>query len=164
MNNFENGYEDSYQKRDRLRNELRSVMDDVIANSNVPRSELNAVKNSMETIGAKMEEIKVLQTEIDDLYDKYLKKIHEMGDFERMEKGSDVSNDSNLIWEEIEDLREKIFEREELAEILKGQVEALVLEQNALLGDCDSSTVAMRMKLDRIEELEKQIKELDDEQ
>jgi uncharacterized protein YoxC len=68
----------------------------------------------------------------------------------------------NKITNEIEVLYEKYFEIDSMLEVLMNETDSVVVEQNGVLGDVDSSTAALRMKAERVENLQKQLKEIRD--
>jgi hypothetical protein len=164
MNNFEGGYKDSYQKRDRLREELRLAIEDFNFHSKDPQKDLDVIKESLAVVKEKMSKVGELKKESESLEIKLRDKKEEAKHFENMEKSPNKVDSLDLIVEEESSLHERMFEIDEMIEILMGEIDSIMNEQVGLVGDSDSSIAAMEMKLEKIEELKKQIKELDDKQ
>jgi len=161
-NNFEGGYEDSYQKGDRLKGELQSAVDDLRNYLSVYEKDSGMAKDSLEKIKDNLAKFDALKEQEEILEEKIDQKQKELAELNKSEPDIDKKIEAGeLIYKEIRLLREKIMEIDGVIDRLMSETNVMDNEQPGIMGDLQGTTGVIKMKYDKINELRKQIKELE---
>lgn len=158
----EGEYKDSYQKREMLLNELRAAIDEIKNLILVARKDFGNVKDFSERYDAiekKMDEL----AEQERLLDEELKKQQtELNNLNESATDTDEKIDSSMaMWSEISLTREKLLEIWEERDSLLKELEKIIEEETGQKGDYEGSMALVKARMKKIEELKRQLDELD---
>jgi len=162
-NNFEGGYEDSYQKRDRLREELQSAFDELTNHLNIYKNDtgiLNGYLKKSEENLVKFDELNKQKTILEEKIDQ---KQKESVKLDKTESDIDKKIDASAsIHEDIYLAREKLTEVINAINGLMNEINAMNNEQTGMFGDSEGTNRIIITKYEKINEIMKQMKELDE--
>jgi len=160
----ESTYEDSYQKRKRLEKELKSAIDDIKKSFDVYKKDASAVSacfKRCDSIVKRIGELAEQERELDkELKEQAAKNV----ELEKSNTPMDEKIDSSAkIYSEISSTREKIIKIWEETESLIKEMDKLVEEeQPGQIGDWEGTVSIIKMNIQRIEELKRQLDELNE--
>jgi chromosome segregation ATPase len=161
--NPERGYEDSYQKRERLEGELRSAISDIRDSFSVFRKDSGEVADSFERCDAIKKRIDELTEQENNLWKKLDEQQTKLKKVNESEPDLDAKIDANATASaEIDSTREKILDIEKEMDSLFEELSKIVEEEPAQIGDYEGTMVVIKMKMQKVEEIKKQLDELED--
>lgn len=149
------GYEDSYQKEERLKNELLSKLDEVNEFFSVAQRDFDKVDDSFEVFRSINEQIDELE-KLEDSLRAELKKME-------LEYNNIPENDDLKISleEKIDAQREKITETWNKKSSLREELLKIIEERPGVKGDLSGTMSIIKMKIREIEDIKRQLEELD---
>ena len=153
--NPEGKYEDSYQKKERLKKELITAFDET---SNF----LSVLKKDFGNVEGFSEKFETLDIKAD----KLTKQEHSLRkELKRMEldhgKLSEGDESAKKLEEEIDAQREEIMDIWDQIDSLRQQQIKMMEEESTERGDVEESEAIVRMKFKKLEEIKKQLDELE---
>lgn len=153
--NPENKYEDSHQKKERLQGELLVVLKDLergFATIKKDHEKVETADKIFEIMSDQLEELRIQEKSISD----ELKNMD--AEYENMAEGSEAKT---KLEEKIDAKREEIFRIWEKMNSLQEKLVKSLEDKPGLQGDFEGSQAVINMNVRKMEDLVKQLKELE---
>lgn len=158
LNNADLNFEDPCQKRERLKTELFSAINEVEDLFGALGDDLNEPSKA---IKEKLKKVKEFQDEERVLEESLEKKRHEMSELNLMQKDENMSNDGSQLLEELNLLHERSFSLDSMTEVLMSEIESMIEGGQGVDRALDDGVMSLKKKLERIEEIKGQLKQLE---
>jgi len=161
--NTEGGYEDSHQKRERLQQELQSVMKDIQDFFAVSEKDYGEAAGSLNEVYSLEKKVDQLIRQEKDLEEKIKNQQTELTGIEKSEIDIDAKIDSSAaISSEINSTREKLSEIQDEIGLLLGKIAETIGRGQSQEGDYEGTLAIIEMKWAKYKEIKNELDELDE--
>ncbi|HAO64729.1 TPA: hypothetical protein DCQ44_01975 [Candidatus Taylorbacteria bacterium] len=159
-NNIEGGWEDSYQKRDRLYLELKATIDEVRHFCELIKKDkesLDKFKTEMDAVDELLRLNELKQKELQWEHDRLDREYKRIRDLEEV----DEKELDRIMAGTAENSKRILDCYEEMADIY-GKSDKILENFAAVLGDSEGSNAILTSKIEKIENIRRQIREIDE--